>query len=298
MTKSSSDKQRNWRIFKQLGLLFIVVSLASACYEKQEGCLDIAATNFEVEADRECDDCCSYPSLQVTFAHRVRSVQQDTFFNLNLGDSLYTLNGIDFFRFSDIRFYISDFQLIQADGTALTTSDQIELTLFENGDTLTQNTTDDFALVSRTNLSPTTIGTIRPEGNFSGIRFKIGVTSPANHADPTAFPNIHPLAEENDLHWSIDSGYVFNRIALFRDTVASDTIPTVLEIGTDELLRTVELDYPFPLKIGFNATVALQIDYLTWFQGVDIRNDSEAAMIEKIVGNITDSFTVLDVSSD
>jgi len=283
---------------RNLWLFFAFVGCTFGCYEKQEGCLDIAATNFEVEADRECDECCSYPSLQVTFAHRVRSVQQDTFFNLNLGDSLYTLNGIDFFRFDNIRFYISDFQLIQADGTALTTSDQIELTLFDNGDTLAQNVTDDFALVTRTNVSPITIGTIRPEGDFSGIRFNVGVTTPANHADPTAFPNNHPLAEENDLHWSIDSGYVFNRIALFRDTMASDTIPTVLEIGTDELLRTVELDYPFPLKIGFDVTVALQIDYLAWFQGVDIRNDSEAAMIEKIVENITNSFTVLDVSSD
>jgi len=280
-------------------LLLALLVTAFGCYEKQEGCLDIAATNFDVEADRDCADCCNYPTLSVIFSHKARSVAQDTFFNLTFLDSAYTVNGSDFFRIGGIRFYISDFQLVRNDGSMLTSTDEITLSIPENGDTLTQTVTDDFALVNRSNLSATTIGTIRPEGDFTGIRFNIGISTPANHADPLAFPTTHPLYSNNgDMHWSIDSGYVFNRIALFRDTMASDTIPTVLEIGTDELLQTIELDYPFPLKQGFNVSVSLRIDYLQWFQGVDIRNDSEAVMIEKIVENVTNSFTVLDVSSD
>jgi hypothetical protein len=33
------------------------------CYEPQEGCMDVYASNFEVSADRDC--CCTYPQLRI-----------------------------------------------------------------------------------------------------------------------------------------------------------------------------------------------------------------------------------------
>ena len=58
---------------------YLIIALAavlalglSACYEPEEGCLDVAAKNFQVDADLNCpDDCCEYPNLKLLLSHRV-----------------------------------------------------------------------------------------------------------------------------------------------------------------------------------------------------------------------------------
>lgn len=284
-----------------LVLTLLSAILVSACYERREGCLDIAATNFDVDADVACpDNCCTYPRLQLKFSHKVKSPDRDTFYNLVYNDSVYTVDGTNFFRINEIRFYISDVKLVQSNGQTVGVQDEVEIALPGIGDTTYQTIENNFALVTRSSFAASVIGALRPEGNYVGIRFNVGVSTPANHADPLYFPNGHPLrvTANSGMHWSVDSGYVFNSIALFRDTIASDTIPTILEIGTDDYLRTVNLDFPFTLREGFNAVITLRIDYLKWFEGIQIRTDSEATLIEKIVENVANSFTVLEVAAE
>ena len=97
------------------------------------------------------------------------------------------------------------------------------------------------------------------------------------------------------MYANADSGYVFNRLEFFRDTTAADTIPTVIDIGLEENLRVVSLPATFSLIEGFNITVTLQVDYLTWFNGIDVKNDSEEQIANKIVDNLTQSFSIIAV---
>ncbi len=49
-----------------------------------------------------------------------------------------------------------------------------------------------------------------PEGDYTGLAFRVGVPAGQNHADPASWPANHPLNQAvNGLHWSWKGGYVF-----------------------------------------------------------------------------------------
>ena len=58
--------------------LFLFICLAccfAGCYEPIEGCLDVRATNFDLNADRSCpDNCCEYPELRLKLLHRYQQI--------------------------------------------------------------------------------------------------------------------------------------------------------------------------------------------------------------------------------
>ena len=279
-----------------LGLALLLFT-CWACYEDQEGCLDVAATNFFAEADDPCPDCCTYPSLAIDIRHRV--VLADTFFNLVYVDSIYTDDFGNPFRINNIQFYLSNFRLLRASNTEVGVADSLNIAVLQSGgDTLMQNVEDNFALINRSNFNAYTLGTFLEAGNFAGIRLAMGVEGAANNADPNLISNSHPLSIEEDMYFNPDSGYVFNRIEFFRDTTAADTIPTVINIGLEQNLRSLVLLGEFNLLEGFNTTLTLQIDYLTWFRGVDIKNDSEEIISSKIVDNITQAISLIAIEQD
>lgn len=273
----------------------LLLFFLSACYESVEGCLDIAATNFDADADDPCPDCCTFPALSIDFRHRV--VTADTFFNLVYVDSVYTDDFGNPYRISNIQFYLSNFRLLRADGTELGVTDSLQFEIEQStGETIQGIVEDNFALVNRNTFSDYDLGTFPESGTFTGMRFAIGVEGEANTADPNSVPASHPLAvQEEDMYFNVDSGYVFNKIEFFRDTIASDTIPTILDIGLEQNLQRTVLFADFTLIEGFNTVVTLQIDYASWFSGIDMKNDSETNIAEKIVENITQSFSLLTI---
>ena len=58
-------KSKKLNFFVAAALAFTLFS----CAEKQEGCLDVYATNFEFEADKVCEDCCTYPVFELEVSH-------------------------------------------------------------------------------------------------------------------------------------------------------------------------------------------------------------------------------------
>lgn len=49
-----------------------------------------------------------------------------------------------------------------------------------------------------------------PSGQFRAIQFRVGLSAPLNHSDPSKFPAGHPLNPNlNGLHWSWQGGYIF-----------------------------------------------------------------------------------------
>ena len=86
----------------RIGLLSILMAvLLSACYEPTEGCLDVRATNFDLDADEGCADCCTYPELSLRFENvwvypdSVAPLRLHTFYVDAVGNP---------FRFERIRF--------------------------------------------------------------------------------------------------------------------------------------------------------------------------------------------------
>lgn len=282
------------RLVLPFGFLLILCWLSlQGCYEPVEGCLDVQASNFDVDADEPCADCCEYPDLRLDFQHKY--VKGERVENLIFDDSVYyDVNGLPF-RLNSIRFFLSELHLVRADGMEVGIEDRLELGVWtESLDTMRVTVEDNYTIVDPAVFGVKEIGKIITSGRFDRLRFNIGLDETANRAVINAFPEEqqdHPLAEE-EMYWDFDRGYIFNRIELVRDTVAG-TPPTVLEIGTDQNLTTVELPIDFEALEGFNVSVTLRVDYNIWFRDINVKTDSESTLIQKIVANLADSFSLV-----
>lgn len=277
------------------------ILLLPACYEPKEGCLDAQATNFDLEADEACSDCCEYPTFQLALQHRIVLIGQEA--KRFSTDSVYYDGSGQPFRFENIRFYLSNLRLVRADGTEVPVSNTIELDLYDASGMPRKATVEDNFLLANPIFEQTyTIGNFRESGSsFEKIRFAVGIEGVANEAIPDSLPDDYPLGRIEpalDLHFDQDSGYVFSHIELFRDTTSADTIPVVLRIGTTPYLRVVELSLPsggYTPTDGFNTLLTLRVNYVEWFQSLNIRQDTPAQMIEKIVQNLANSFSVIAI---
>lgn len=281
--------------FRTVFCISFLTLIATSCYEPREGCLDLRATNFAVDADDPCADCCSYPVLRLALSHKVYDAPLDTFFNLVYLDSVYQDGLGNDFRIQNIQFYISNLRLVRADGTEVPTQDSLSIEIIRpDGSTEEVNMLNNVALVNRRTFSEYEMGTLITEGAFERIRFEVGLTIPANQSSPEGFPAEHPLATD-DMYVNADTGFIFNQLDWLNGSGIEDTTVNRLNIASEANLRTVDLPLPVSLIEGFNIIVTLRVDYAAWFSGVNLRNDNPATLATKISNNLTNSFTVLAV---
>ncbi|MFP2961115.1 MbnP family copper-binding protein [Myxococcus sp. 1LA] len=109
----------------------------------------------------------------------------------------------------DLRVYLHDVRLVTADGR------EVPLELDGDDRWQTQGTALlDFADKAGQCTQGTAATNVRitgtaPEGNYTGLRFKLGVPESLNHLDVSTAPS--PL-NDMSLYWSWRSGYLFTRI--------------------------------------------------------------------------------------
>jgi hypothetical protein len=282
-------KHSNFLVF--IILIFIFV----ACYENKEGCLDINATNFNVDADIRCSDCCTYPSLRLNILHRIKDAQLDTFYNFMI-DQAITLDSMHFFNIKNIRYYISDIKLKRANGTLVGVNNEIKLSITApNADTIPFFEEDNFALISRRTPRNNNIGTLSQNGDFVGVQFKIGLAENINQTNPNLVPLPHPLHISSEMYDAASNKYIFNQIELLR-TAGVDTIPTIVNVIGDEYVRTIDLPFPFNADIGFNITLTIRVDYREWFKQIDIKNENIEDFVTKVTAGLVNSFELVSVN--
>ncbi len=270
-----------------------ILFLVEGCYEPIEGCLDNKATNFQIDADEACSGCCRYPVLKLLVEHKV--VYPDATYNLAYNDSVYQDGAGNTFRVKNIQFFLSDFRIIKKDGTELAVPDSLEVEIFQpDGTSPKQFIRDDAALINRNIFSTYEIGTLITKGEIRALRFTVGLTEPANSANPASFPTGHPLRNVT-MHFNSDSGYVFNQLQLFNSATLSDTTTTLIEIGTPPYARSVEVPLAADIVEGFNIRITLRVNYLQWFQDINLKTDAPASLATKIVNNAANSFSVVAV---
>lgn len=280
---------------------FLVLSLP-ACYEEVEGCLDVAAKNFTVDADFNCpDDCCSYPSLKLILDHRVGG--PDNSDPIKYLDSIYTDAQRQVFRLQMMQYFLSNFNLVRTDGTLIPIVDQLAVQSYDDAGNLSDNTlTDDFLLINPSFSRSLTVGEIRESGTIEAVQFKLGLDELPNRTDTSSVEVDHPLGSIDERMF-IDptEGYTFIKTALLRDTLSTDTIPTIVSVSGAANL--IEYSFPFgqqfELDPGFNITLTLHIDYATWLNAIeDIKNDTAEEIATKIVSGMSQAFTLLEISVD
>jgi methanobactin biosynthesis MbnP-like protein len=286
----------NYMPLRVLSLSFLFLVVVSACYEPKEGCLDLDAVNYDASADDPCVDCCQMPALSVSFSHQaLLATQTDTTINFKY-DSLYPspLDKNHYFQITRSRFFISNLHLVKVDGTEVGVQDSIELEA-PAGDTVTVE--DNFVKVDRDIFQGATPGTIVTTGNFDRMRFTLGLSDALRQTDPISVPAKHALDVAGDsLMYAEGTGYLSHLLIFKRDTLSA-TVPIELKM-TEPV--TIELPLPQTIEVlrGFNLSLKLKINYLAWFEDIDLVNDSELTIEQKLVENLPKAFSVTEIKME
>lgn len=286
---STMNKGSTWIIFYALSLAL------HHCAEPKTGCLDVHATNFQVDADEGCADCCTYPALRIDLLHKF--TVGDSLFNFIPGNT-YTAGS--HFRLGDLRFYLSEIRLVRSDGTALQLDKQLPLRAVNGaGDSTRFSVEDNFALASPASLLRIMPGSFRDGGTFSGLKFKIGVDAPARGADPASAPVSHPLYPQQIPMWTAKLGYLSQRIEVYSGQPPADTLQRVLEFGGPESVKAVVLPLNKPLAVppGFHIALTLRIDYAQWLRNIHFGSDSDTEIFRKLSENVSGAFSVISTSA-
>lgn len=238
--------------FKNILLVLPILSLAvfSSC-EKQEGCTDPDALNYDPEA--EVDAGCEYG--EATYPMEMHLHQYLNAASL-VEEQNYVINGVTTY-IDLVQFYVSGITLVNAAGESFTSESYL----------LVKPETEAYA-----------IGNF-PAGEYTKVIFNVGIDSITNHADPSQYNLGDPLgAQTPTMHWGWSFGYIFVRIDGEADTDADGTPDPAgvfeMHVGEDRYMVTVEVE--MPITVGENAEniVHLAADWDTFFSGVDMANDN------------------------
>lgn len=152
-----------------------------------------------------CDADTTAAGVDLHFAANVA----DSPFNCNTTYSGLGQAGDASAHFTDLRFYVSDVVLIDADGAevpaplvpdGLWQLPEVALLDFEDGSGFCVNGTAPMNAVVRTSA---------PEGDWRGVRFTLGVPFAVNHGDTATAPTPLNLTA---LFWNWNAGYKFIRV--------------------------------------------------------------------------------------
>jgi len=268
--------------------------LLTGCFQPESGCLDIEATNFTLSADEGCggDDSatncpCSYPelSMNVNFVYNDQTYRHEGYY---LIDS-------QLIQIKQIRFYLSDFQLLQSDGDTLRVEDTLSLVVLnENLELETEVFRDDFQLINQ--QRSISLGEVKESGTIEHIRFTVGIKGQANTASPDSISNTrHPLAESEMHTDTLVKGYIFNQISLLKKTIDGSGSRLLNITQNVEREQFVEVEKPIFVKTPIGESFSLgtlTINHAKWFDGIKFATDSDAVMIEKIVANTPNVFSI------
>ena len=258
-------------------LLFLssVVLFFTACYQPKEGCLDINATNFDATADEEC--CCQYPVLQLKFKHFASGNEfsaSDTILN-DFGQQ---------FRIPSFAFYFSDFEFTGTSGNKVQVSDTIRLPAPFDSIVLKK----DIALV-RAITSNALLGRFIQEESFTKLYFQVGVPSAADGAVLSKIPSTSELSAQPDNLYDATKAYVSVKYVF----------STGIEQGSSERFIRIFQDIPFSFNIDLpliranNTCVTIVIDHAAVFHNVDVKNDNDETIKNKLVNNLQSAIVLI-----
>lgn len=263
---------------KKLLILLPIIILLSNCREATEGCLDPEATNFDPSADETC--CCEYPQLSVRFSYDNYDVDTTAFALYQVYNDAAAWP----YYITNVGLYLSDFQMIKVDNSILKVSDSLDV-LLENG--TINSFVDDFVLL-KSNTFKYDIGATVTSGDFTKIRFKVGLNTLANQINAAEIEDTHPLSESENMYDT--SGYIFNKIEIVTDTSTTDI--TNFEITTPFV--EIELNHDFSIYPGFDTEITINADLKKLLETVDFQVDDVSTIQTKIVTNTSAIFTIVE----
>lgn len=216
----------------------------------------------------------------------------------------YDVNGATI-TFTSARVYISEIELLRSDGTSIAFEGETITAPAknENDEDVTHTVTDRIVLAKHdTGIHKYELG-MAESGDYTGIRYKIGIEGLTNRLDASQVPSSHPLTKQTDKnnHWNWSAGYQFLRIDGMVDTDDDQSPDEVWEIhlGTSNFLTEMDQPMNFTLEQDGSVDLHVIVDYATLLNDVDLTNPDERLthvadnlpMANKVKAMIGDAFT-------
>ena len=248
----------------------LLVVLSAGCNTRIEGCLDVNAENFDLNGERSCNDCCTYPSMQLSLTQKWNDE------NFNHDSTLYDEQLQPYF-ITDLRYYLTTWSWIDDEGNQLTV-DSVEGDC--NG-AKWKYTPDIIIIDTRKFLY--TLGTIRVAPNLVSVHASLGLTEDYTCLDETDPLTPSAVTDQSPL-WNSQS----EKLESIRLIVQRDTATEVLDtIYVDYHLENT-LAYDYQLYKGKDTPLALSVNYAQWFKDVNINvlSSFETSMRTNIAGSI------------
>ncbi|WP_225035627.1 MbnP family protein [Winogradskyella sp. SM1960] len=163
-------------------------------------------------------------------------------------------------HFEEVKYVISNIRLIKADGTEI----PYNVNDLDNGATVVNQSNSETLSYVMNDI---------PVGDYTEIKFGLGVKSELNTLDQTSFPNFYANAGENDteMHWEWGTGYRFTKIEGFYGSSNDDlSIHSGSTVEGEEgsytqgvdAYRDIALTLPTTAVVGNSApTIAIKADF-------------------------------------
>lgn len=260
-------------ISHSLYITIIVFSMVlTSCYERQEGCLDINASNYDFTADDPCEDCCSYPTMKISVTH----MWGDTFL---INNSVYSNDLDQYIKIISSKFYLSDFVLSNSSGNY-----RIEevMEVQDENNTITE-VYNDFIFVQSNRVSYT-VGTFPVSDIYDDLSFTMGINGDYVAADSTK-----SFVEDNSFFDADLYQHTNFRLDYIIDTISMDTLQ--LNIKGESMAKNLSLNSSFEIPLGRNFTISLQAHYDLLLSGLDLNDLESEAQINRLKSNLDHFFS-------
>ena len=156
---------------------FLILISIAGCNTRIQGCLDVNAENFNLNAEQSCDGCCTYPSLALSLTQRWGDR------NFALTDTLFDIHGHPY-RISGLVYFLSDWTWVDGQGISYHV-DSVSATCLDGDLTYSPDN-----LLVDTEHFNYTMGLTRQAPVIDSLRFVFGLTQDLSclDADNTGTP--------------------------------------------------------------------------------------------------------------
>ena len=252
------------------GGLYIVLILQS-CYDPTSGCLDSLASNYNVAAEDECEDCCTYPNVIMSMNHLWNG---ESFI---FGDTLVNEIGSKCILI-DSKFHLSNFTFSLQNGNIVTNRDSVQLSINSQDTTIA----DDIALI-RKNQSTSTLHSFRSADTVVNYSFRLGVPNELDSLTEINAEKYNNLAYNNGMRTGNAYAPYWFQIA-----VGDSLTDTISVFGDQDFLFSNEV--MVTIEEGSNVSVPLTIQYDLWMEEINFIDDDADEIANKLRANATKAF--------
>lgn len=250
----------------------LTIILLDSCVEPTEGCFDTFSSNYSLFADKECEDCCTYPSFRLSTRYLYGE-------DNNIDSSLYYQNGIDsYFKLRSFYLVLSEFELHGDEGDYAVRTKTVEKAISD----------DLVGIKFRTGThSP---GTITIEDSIRSVDFKLGIPDGLDTPDDadTDYDVIELLS---DSMYVDDASNQFYKMII--ELEVDSMGETNLFLPFDDLNLTTSGDVVAGTTRGNSLSIQLSIDFMRLFSGIDFQSANvEEAAKAMILQNIEEAIEV------